>query len=156
MQCLLLCAFRLFLHPLRGYPGPFIARLTDAYGGYYALRKCLHLTTYDNFLKYGRASTQILLILADRRCSGTRHRRQTSPGSACVQYRNGLARYEASCAVYVVLNTTLIMAKTFTSTQGLQKDRRTGILSLGRNTLVLSTLSIRLNTRGSGSLWVKS
>ncbi|KAI1371358.1 cytochrome P450 [Hypoxylon crocopeplum] len=50
---LLLCIFRLLLHPLRGYPGPFFARLTDAYGGYCAMRKCLHLTTYENFKKYG-------------------------------------------------------------------------------------------------------
>ncbi|KAI0379496.1 cytochrome P450 [Hypomontagnella monticulosa] len=44
---------RLFFHPLRSYPGPLFARLTDAYGGYFAVRKCLHLVTYHNFQKYG-------------------------------------------------------------------------------------------------------
>ncbi|KAI0195916.1 cytochrome P450 [Astrocystis sublimbata] len=39
--------------PLRTYPGPLVARFTNAYAGYYAIRKCLHLTTYHNFQKYG-------------------------------------------------------------------------------------------------------
>ncbi|KAI1085856.1 cytochrome P450 [Whalleya microplaca] len=50
---LLLGCFRLLFHPLRSYPGPLFAKLTDAYGGYFAIRKCLHLATYQNFQIYG-------------------------------------------------------------------------------------------------------
>ncbi|KAI1177719.1 cytochrome P450 [Nemania sp. FL0916] len=39
--------------PLRRYPGPFIARFTNGYAGYFALRKRLHLTTHQNLEKYG-------------------------------------------------------------------------------------------------------
>ncbi|KAI1367470.1 cytochrome P450 [Xylaria arbuscula] len=39
--------------PLNQYPGPFLARYTNAYGGYYAIKKCLHLPTYQNFQRYG-------------------------------------------------------------------------------------------------------
>ena len=45
--------YRLALHPLRKYPGPFLARLTDGYGGYHAMKKRLHLVTYIDHLKYG-------------------------------------------------------------------------------------------------------
>ncbi|XDG06326.1 hypothetical protein ABKA04_005941 [Annulohypoxylon sp. FPYF3050] len=50
---LLLGSIRLFFHPLRNYPGPLLARFTDAYGGFFAIKKCLHLVTYHNFQKYG-------------------------------------------------------------------------------------------------------
>ncbi|OTA80295.1 hypothetical protein M434DRAFT_401801 [Hypoxylon sp. CO27-5] len=50
---LLLGGFRLWFHPLRAYPGPFFARLTDAYAGYFAIKKRLHLATYQNFQRYG-------------------------------------------------------------------------------------------------------
>ncbi|KAI5923212.1 cytochrome P450 [Camillea tinctor] len=46
-------AYRLLFHPLRGYPGPLMAKLTEAYGGFFALKKCLHIKTYRNHLKYG-------------------------------------------------------------------------------------------------------
>jgi hypothetical protein len=52
-QSLFALAYRLALYPLRNYPGPFIARLTDGYGGYHAAKKRLHLATYHNHLKYG-------------------------------------------------------------------------------------------------------
>ncbi|KAK2616780.1 hypothetical protein QQS21_000157 [Conoideocrella luteorostrata] len=42
-----------FLHPLAQYPGPPLARFTEAYGGYLALRKTIHTSTYQSFLKYG-------------------------------------------------------------------------------------------------------
>ncbi|TRX96535.1 hypothetical protein FHL15_002807 [Xylaria flabelliformis] len=42
---------RLF-HPLSKYPGPFLASLSDAYGGFYAGKRCLHLVTRENQLKY--------------------------------------------------------------------------------------------------------
>ncbi|RYP89948.1 hypothetical protein DL770_003928 [Monosporascus sp. CRB-9-2] len=51
--CLLLASSRLLFHPLRSYPGPLLARLTDAYAAYFAIRKRLHIVTYQNFQKYG-------------------------------------------------------------------------------------------------------
>ncbi|CAJ2507046.1 Uu.00g082320.m01.CDS01 [Anthostomella pinea] len=53
LYCILVLGFRLLLHPLRKYPGPFAAKLSEAYGGFYALRKRLHLQTYENHLRYG-------------------------------------------------------------------------------------------------------
>ncbi|KAK7942406.1 uncharacterized protein PG986_011519 [Apiospora aurea] len=34
------------------YPGPFLAKFTGAYGGYHAVKKRLHLATYDGHRKY--------------------------------------------------------------------------------------------------------
>ncbi|KJZ74455.1 hypothetical protein HIM_06051 [Hirsutella minnesotensis 3608] len=51
---ILYAGYTLFFHPLHRYPGPFVAKFTDAYGGYFAVRKCLHLTTHQNFQKYGK------------------------------------------------------------------------------------------------------
>ncbi|KAI1087945.1 cytochrome P450 [Rostrohypoxylon terebratum] len=45
--------YRLAFHPLRTFPGPFIAKLTDAYGGYQVKRKRLHLKAYSDLQKYG-------------------------------------------------------------------------------------------------------
>ncbi|KAI1810420.1 cytochrome P450 [Poronia punctata] len=45
--------YQIFLHPLSKYPGPFWAKLSDAYGGYYTQKKCSHLVTRQNHLKYG-------------------------------------------------------------------------------------------------------
>ncbi|KAI1874420.1 hypothetical protein JX265_004628 [Neoarthrinium moseri] len=45
--------YQIFLHPLSKYPGPFVAKLTDAYNGFFAYSKRLHLTTWQNQLKYG-------------------------------------------------------------------------------------------------------
>lgn len=59
MQYALILGYRVFLHPLRKYPGPFLARLTDEYGGYHGLTKRLHLKTYNNHLKYGKGVAQI-------------------------------------------------------------------------------------------------
>ncbi|TGO65299.1 hypothetical protein BCON_0003g00940 [Botryotinia convoluta] len=46
-------SYQLVLHPLKNYPGPFIAKFTDGYGGYHAVKKRLHLATYFDHLKYG-------------------------------------------------------------------------------------------------------
>ncbi|KAI1391783.1 cytochrome P450 [Hypoxylon trugodes] len=46
-------SYRLLLHPLRKYPGPFIAKLSDAYEGYFAAARRLHLKTYQDHIKYG-------------------------------------------------------------------------------------------------------
>ncbi|KAK2757100.1 hypothetical protein FQN54_005069 [Arachnomyces sp. PD_36] len=50
---LLVFSYRLLLHPLRKYPGPFLAKLSDAYGGYHALKGNLHLVGMENIKKYG-------------------------------------------------------------------------------------------------------
>ncbi|KAI1386114.1 cytochrome P450 [Hypoxylon trugodes] len=45
--------YRAILHPLSKYPGPFIAKLSNGYSGYHALKQDLHLVTYRDYLKYG-------------------------------------------------------------------------------------------------------
>ncbi|KAI1079204.1 cytochrome P450 [Whalleya microplaca] len=49
----LVLGYRLFLHPLRQYPGPFLAKLTDAYAGYYAATMDIHIKTRLDHLRYG-------------------------------------------------------------------------------------------------------
>ncbi|OTA77079.1 hypothetical protein M434DRAFT_18367 [Hypoxylon sp. CO27-5] len=44
--------YRLFLHPLRNYPGPLLAKITYGYGGLYAMKGLHHVNTYKNFQKY--------------------------------------------------------------------------------------------------------
>ncbi|KAI1170037.1 cytochrome P450 [Nemania sp. FL0916] len=44
---------RLLLHPLRKYPGPLLAKLTQAYAGFYAARKRLHIEVYQYHKRYG-------------------------------------------------------------------------------------------------------
>ncbi|KAK0610052.1 cytochrome P450 [Bombardia bombarda] len=51
--CFLVASYRLLFHPLHRYPGPFFAKVTEGYGGWFAIRKRLHLETYRNFQKYG-------------------------------------------------------------------------------------------------------
>ncbi|KAI1662176.1 cytochrome P450 [Daldinia decipiens] len=51
--CLLIIIYRIFFHPLRKYPGPFLAKLSGIYTGFYALLRRLHLTTYLDQKKYG-------------------------------------------------------------------------------------------------------
>ncbi|KAI0414288.1 cytochrome P450 [Xylaria grammica] len=46
-------AYRLFIHPLRKYPGPFVARITDLFGFSYAVTRSLHLKTWEGHQKYG-------------------------------------------------------------------------------------------------------
>ncbi|KAI0835089.1 cytochrome P450 [Hypoxylon sp. FL0890] len=40
-------------HPLRKYPGPFLAKFTDGHAGYYAIKRRPHINTYRNLQKYG-------------------------------------------------------------------------------------------------------
>ncbi|KAH9892995.1 cytochrome P450 [Xylariomycetidae sp. FL2044] len=47
-----LWGFRLLLHPLSNYPGPLLAKFSDAYAGFFVLQQRLHLKTYQNHLKY--------------------------------------------------------------------------------------------------------
>ncbi|KAI0197896.1 cytochrome P450 [Astrocystis sublimbata] len=49
----LLFGYRLFLHPLRDYPGPFLAKISDAYGGIQAGYQSVHVKTREDLLKYG-------------------------------------------------------------------------------------------------------
>ncbi|KAI1853155.1 hypothetical protein JX266_001861 [Neoarthrinium moseri] len=51
---ILLLSYRILLHPLKAYPGPFLARLSDIHNGYYAMRKSLHLVSRSDHQKYGK------------------------------------------------------------------------------------------------------
>ncbi|KAI0095350.1 cytochrome P450 [Hypoxylon sp. NC0597] len=44
---------RLLHHPLSRYPGPFLAKLTDGYAGFYAAKRRLDVVTWKNHQKYG-------------------------------------------------------------------------------------------------------
>lgn len=75
MQALLALSRQLLLHPLRKFPGPFLAKFTDGYIGYHALRKRLHLATYDTLSKYGRmtrrqryTASHLRIIMLSRLC----------------------------------------------------------------------------------------
>ncbi|KAI0016812.1 cytochrome P450 [Xylariomycetidae sp. FL0641] len=52
-------AYRLLLHPLRDYPGPFMAKLTEGYGGYYAATQRYHLVIKQLHDKYGMKRTLV-------------------------------------------------------------------------------------------------
>lgn len=53
-QLLLLSAYRSFLHPLRRFPGPWLAKITDGYGGYNAILMSFHLAVKRDHENYGR------------------------------------------------------------------------------------------------------
>ncbi|KAJ8065673.1 hypothetical protein OCU04_006345 [Sclerotinia nivalis] len=57
-RCLLVYGYRIFVHPLHSYPGLFIAKFTDWYGGYHAFFRRLHLVTYRDHQLYGAAIRQ--------------------------------------------------------------------------------------------------
>ncbi|KAI0158138.1 cytochrome P450 [Xylariaceae sp. FL1272] len=50
--------YNILFHPLRSYPGPFLARLSNTYGAYHALLRRLHLATRQNHLRYGKVVRQ--------------------------------------------------------------------------------------------------
>ncbi|KAI1405733.1 cytochrome P450 [Hypoxylon fuscum] len=50
---LFIVGYRLTIHPLRKYPGPFLGRITDAYGGYLAFTRSDHLDIYQQHQRYG-------------------------------------------------------------------------------------------------------
>lgn len=52
-QVMTFFCFKILSHPLKKYPGPFIATLTSGYGGYHASKKRLHLATFHDHAKYG-------------------------------------------------------------------------------------------------------
>ncbi|KAK8093898.1 hypothetical protein PG997_000583 [Apiospora hydei] len=49
---------RLFIHPLRAYPGPLLGRLTNGYAGWHAIKGDVHLMTYRDHLKYGKITAR--------------------------------------------------------------------------------------------------
>lgn len=56
IQLLLAVISRIALDPLKEFPGPLAAKITNGYGGFYALKRRLYLETYKNHLKYGTRS----------------------------------------------------------------------------------------------------
>ncbi|KAF2653159.1 cytochrome P450 [Lophiostoma macrostomum CBS 122681] len=52
-QCIIVYSYRLLLHPLRSYPGPFLAKISDWYGAYNAYRRRIPTITYRDHLTYG-------------------------------------------------------------------------------------------------------
>ncbi|KAI1260502.1 benzoate 4-monooxygenase cytochrome P450 [Xylariaceae sp. FL1019] len=48
-----LFGYRLLLHPLCKYPGPLLAKVTDGYGGLYALKRELHSRTWKDHQRFG-------------------------------------------------------------------------------------------------------
>ncbi|KAH9988236.1 cytochrome P450 [Xylariaceae sp. FL0662B] len=45
-------------HPLRHYPGPLVAKISDCYAGFYAIFMRLHLRQWQDHLKYGTVVRQ--------------------------------------------------------------------------------------------------
>ncbi|OJJ42479.1 hypothetical protein ASPZODRAFT_170147 [Penicilliopsis zonata CBS 506.65] len=48
-----LCVYRIWFHPLAKFPGPFLGKITNLYGGYYAWTGDLHLDMTRCHEKYG-------------------------------------------------------------------------------------------------------
>lgn len=57
-QIILLCIYRLTLHPYAKYPGPILAKLTSLRAAYYAHTGDMHLDIERCHQKYGESSTQ--------------------------------------------------------------------------------------------------
>ncbi|OTA54826.1 cytochrome P450 [Hypoxylon sp. EC38] len=53
VEITIVLSYRLLHHPLSRYPGPFLAKLTDGYAGFYAARRRLDLVTREDHQKYG-------------------------------------------------------------------------------------------------------
>ncbi|KAI0391355.1 cytochrome P450 [Xylariaceae sp. FL0594] len=51
--CSIVISYQYLHDPLASYPGPLLARFSDGYGAYHALRKQLHVATLKDHLKYG-------------------------------------------------------------------------------------------------------
>jgi hypothetical protein len=52
-QLIILWAYRLTLHPLAKYPGPWLAKVSDLYGAYHNARGQLHVQTEIGHRRYG-------------------------------------------------------------------------------------------------------
>ncbi|KAI0384298.1 cytochrome P450 [Hypomontagnella monticulosa] len=46
-------SYQLLLHPLRNYPGPLVAKLTNGYTGFFAFKRNLHIQLWRDHQKYG-------------------------------------------------------------------------------------------------------
>ncbi|KAI0828784.1 cytochrome P450 [Hypoxylon sp. FL0890] len=46
-------SYQLLLHPLRSYPGPLLAKITNWYTGFFAIKRDLHIEIWRNHQKYG-------------------------------------------------------------------------------------------------------
>ncbi|KAI0476611.1 cytochrome P450 [Xylariaceae sp. FL0804] len=46
--------YRVFFHPLRSYPGPLLAKVSNARNGYHAVQQDLHLVAARDHLEYGQ------------------------------------------------------------------------------------------------------
>ncbi len=53
-----------FFHPLSKYPGPFLAKFSSVYHGYYAWRGDVHLQIWKDHQKYGELSPYLLYALS--------------------------------------------------------------------------------------------
>lgn len=65
--------YRLLLHPLKNYPGPQLAKISDTYNTYHSARKSLHLATRQAHLEYGELldmKVPLLKILTTRLTKG--------------------------------------------------------------------------------------
>ena len=52
-QIFLTIVYRLTIHPLAKYPGPFLAKITDFYGAYHGWYQNTHLDAWKCHEKYG-------------------------------------------------------------------------------------------------------
>ena len=52
-QATTLCIYRLFFHPLSKYPGPFLAKITNARAAYYGIIGDHHLDVAECHKRYG-------------------------------------------------------------------------------------------------------
>ncbi|KAI0470597.1 cytochrome P450 [Xylariaceae sp. FL0804] len=48
---------QLLVHPLRNYPGPPIARFSNLYSAWFAIKRTLHLEIWKNHQKYGKSES---------------------------------------------------------------------------------------------------
>lgn len=63
LQVLAVCIYRLTLHPYAKYPGPFLAKLTNAYSAYHAWKGDIHIDMHLCHEKYGTSTSVMCLFL---------------------------------------------------------------------------------------------
>lgn len=63
-KVLFLATYRIRFHPLKSFPGPLLAKLTDGYEGYQAICKRTHLDIFQNHIKYGKRTTTFHIAVA--------------------------------------------------------------------------------------------
>ncbi|KAI8630339.1 cytochrome P450 [Xylariaceae sp. FL1651] len=57
--CLFLGVYRVYFHPLRQYPGPLAAKLSDLYAVVFAAQTALHIRTWQDHLNYVVAAQKL-------------------------------------------------------------------------------------------------